>query len=137
MEPDDIREVLGGSRILVVDDDSRNLFAVTSFLERYGVEIVPARSGREAIEVFRRDEDIDLVLMDIMMPEMDGYRTTQAIRRMPERAGIPIVALTAKAMPGDREKTLEAGCDDFVPKPVEGPRLLSTLRRLLIAARKR
>ncbi len=128
---DAMSEVLAGKTILVVDDDARNLFAVTSFLERYGVDVVSARSGREALQLFRLGEPIDLVLMDIMMPEMDGYRTAQEIRRLPERANIPIVALTAKAMPGDREKTLEAGCDDFVPKPVESGRLLRTLHGLL------
>ncbi len=128
---DDVAEVLAGKTILVVDDDSRNLFAVTSLLERYGVEVISARSGHEALEIVRLGEPIDLVLMDIMMPEMDGYRTTHQIRRIPERAGLPIVALTAKAMPGDREKTLGAGCDDFVPKPVEGPLLLTTLKRVL------
>ena len=122
---------LHGRKVLVVDDDVRNLFAVTSLLERHGMKVVPAGSGQEAIEELENEPGIDLVLMDVMMPEMDGYQATREIRSRQRFQALPIVALTAKAMPGDREKTIEAGCNDFVPKPVESDRLLSTIRAWL------
>jgi CheY-like chemotaxis protein len=122
---------LHGRKVLVVDDDVRNLFAVTTLLERQGINVVPARSGEQALEVLSAQRDIELVLLDVMMPEMDGYETTRHIRERPELAELPIIALTAKAMPGDRERTLEAGCNDFVPKPVESQLLLATMRHWL------
>ncbi|MFI5289164.1 MAG: response regulator, partial [Polyangia bacterium] len=122
---------LDGSRVLVVDDDVRNLFAVTSLLERYGVQVMAASSAEEAFGILDRHPDTDLVLMDIMMPGMDGYQATQRIRQSERLAGVPIVALTAKAMPGDRDKCLEAGCNDFLTKPVEPDQLLSLLDRLV------
>lgn len=108
---------LTGSKILIVDDDIRNVFALTSVLERHGTTVVYAENGREGIEQLERNEDVALVLMDIMMPEMDGWATTSAIRRMPQFADLPIIALTAKVMHGDREKSIASGASDYVPKP--------------------
>jgi len=120
-----------GERVLIVDDDIRNVFALTSVLEQYGLTVLYAENGREGIEVLEQHEDVALVLMDIMMPEMDGYATTEAIRRMPQFAGLPIIALTAKAMKGDREKSLQAGATDHVTKPVETDHLLAVMRQWL------
>jgi CheY-like chemotaxis protein len=117
-----------GRRVLIVDDDMRNIFAVTSLLERHGVEVIPAETGREAIDILGRRRDLDLVIMDIMMPEMDGYETMRIIRRSNELRGLPIIALTAKAMKGDREKCIEAGASDYISKPVDSERLISLLR---------
>ncbi|MDF5757486.1 HAMP domain-containing protein [Spongiactinospora sp. TRM90649] len=119
---------LVGSKILIVDDDIRNVFALTSVLERHGSTVVYAENGREGIEQLERNEDVALVLMDIMMPEMDGWATTSAIRRMPQFADLPIIALTAKVMRGDREKSIASGASDYVPKPVDVDRLLERLR---------
>ena len=115
--------------ILIVDDDPRNLFAIASLLERHGMEIVPATSAREALEKVESTSDLDLVLMDMMMPEIDGYEATRRLRRLRPRDALRVIALTAKAMPGDRERAIEAGCDDFVPKPVERARLIDVLQR--------
>jgi CheY-like chemotaxis protein len=113
--------------VLIVDDDIRNVFALTSVLEQHGLQVLYAENGREGIEVLEQHDDVVLVLMDIMMPEMDGYATTAAIRRMPQFAGLPIVALTAKAMKGDREKSIEAGASDYVTKPVDTDHLLTVM----------
>ncbi|MBB1245045.1 HAMP domain-containing protein [Streptomyces durbertensis] len=118
-----------GRKVLIVDDDIRNVFALTSVLEQSGLQVLYAENGREGIEVLEQHEDTALVLMDIMMPEMDGYATTAAIRRMPQFAGLPIVALTAKAMKGDREKSIDAGASDYVTKPVDTDHLLSVMDR--------
>ncbi|MFE9427192.1 HAMP domain-containing protein [Kitasatospora sp. NPDC006697] len=120
-----------GEEVLIVDDDVRNVFALTSVLEQYGLTVLYAENGREGIEVLEQHENVALVLMDIMMPEMDGYATTEAIRRMPQFAGLPIIALTAKAMKGDREKSIEAGASDHVTKPVDTDHLLSVMRQWL------
>ena len=99
--------------------------------ERYGAEVLYAENGRIAIEALERNEDISLVLMDVMMPELDGNATMRAIRRMPQFADLPIIALTAKAMKGDREKSIRAGASDYVPKPVDTDHLLQLMRRWL------
>lgn len=119
---------LAGKKILIVDDDIRNIFALTSLLERYQVEISYAENGREGITVLQNRPDIDLVLMDVMMPEMDGYETMRAIRQITQFVSLPIIALTAKAMRGDREKCMEAGASDYITKPVDPDQLLSMLR---------
>ncbi|GAB1594875.1 HAMP domain-containing protein [Lysobacter claricitrinus] len=124
-------EVLQNKRVLVVDDDMRNIFALSIVLERHGMEVLTANNGREAVEKVTSDRDIDIVLMDIMMPGMDGYDTMRAIRSDPEARAIPIVALTAKAMKGDREKCLEAGASDYLAKPVVTDQLLGVLRQWL------
>ncbi|MFF2044698.1 HAMP domain-containing protein [Kitasatospora sp. NPDC058170] len=120
-----------GEQVLIVDDDVRNVFALTSVLEQHGLTVLYAENGREGIEMLEQHENVALVLMDIMMPEMDGYATTEAIRRMPQFAGLPIIALTAKAMKGDREKSLEAGATDHITKPVETDHLLAVMRQRL------
>ncbi|HZK75237.1 MAG TPA: response regulator, partial [Clostridia bacterium] len=119
---------LHGRKVLVVDDDVRNIFALGSVLERHGMSVVTAQTGREALSVLQSTADIAMVLMDIMMPEMDGYQTMQLIRKQPPLRRLPIVALTAKAMKGDREKCLDAGASDYLAKPVNTDQLLSTLR---------
>ncbi|WP_069169091.1 HAMP domain-containing protein [Streptomyces griseus] len=118
-----------GEKVLIVDDDIRNVFALTSVLEQHGLSVLYAENGREGIEVLEQHDDVTIVLMDIMMPEMDGYATTTAIRRMPQFAGLPIVALTAKAMKGDREKAIDCGASDYVTKPVDSDHLLSVMER--------
>ena len=125
---------LNGRRVLVVDDDLRNVFAITSVLELYGLTVVHAPSGQQGIDTLRADQDIDLVLMDVMMPEMDGYTTTAAIREMPEFADLPVIAVTARAMQGDRDKSLAAGATDYVTKPVDTEELLGCIKRWLPAA---
>jgi len=124
-------DVLRQKRVLVVDDDVRNIFAMSSILERHGMEVITAGTGQEAVEKVAADSDIDLVMMDIMMPGMDGYDTMRVIRARPESRSLPIVALTAKAMKGDREKCLEAGASDYLAKPVVTDQLLGVLRQWL------
>ncbi|MEO7937560.1 MAG: response regulator, partial [Burkholderiaceae bacterium] len=124
-------DALKAKRVLVVDDDVRNIFALSSVLERHGMGVITAGNGHEAIEKVAADPDIDLILMDIMMPGMDGYDTMRAIREMPDSRALPIVALTAKAMKGDREKCLEAGASDYLAKPVVTDQLLGVLRQWL------
>ena len=124
-------QVLPGRRVLIVDDDIRNVFALTHVLGRVGMPVLYAENGREGIETLERNPDVELVLMDIMMPEMDGYETIAAIRRTPRWTGLPIVALTAKAMPGDREKSIARGANDYVPKPVDVDQLLTVVCALL------
>jgi CheY-like chemotaxis protein/signal transduction histidine kinase/HAMP domain-containing protein len=121
-------EDLRGRKVLVVDDDVRNIFALGSVLERHGMKVITAQTGHEAIASLEKTEDIAIVLMDIMMPEMDGYQTIQLIRKKPNFRRLPIVALTAKAMKGDREKCLDAGASDYLAKPVNTEQLLATLR---------
>jgi CheY-like chemotaxis protein len=124
-------EALVGKKVLVVDDDMRNIFALSSVLERRGMAVLTAGTGREAISILESTPDVAIVLMDIMMPEMDGYATMQVIRQNPAFRRLPIVALTAKAMKGDREKCLEAGASEYLAKPVNTEQLLSALRMWL------
>ncbi|MGZ8553189.1 MAG: response regulator, partial [Chitinophagaceae bacterium] len=121
-------DVLTHKKVLVVDDDVRNLFALTTAFERYNIRTITAESGQEAMNILDDNHDIDIVLMDIMMPEMDGYETTQKIRREHKNTGLPIIAVTAKAMKGDREKCIEAGASDYITKPVKIDQLLSLMR---------
>jgi HAMP domain-containing protein/CheY-like chemotaxis protein/signal transduction histidine kinase len=124
-------EALVGKKVLVVDDDVRNIFALSSVLERRGMTVLTAGTGREAIKTLESTKDVAIVLMDIMMPEMDGYETMQVIRQNPALRRLPIIALTAKAMKGDREKCLEAGASEYLAKPVNTDQLLSALRMWL------
>jgi CheY-like chemotaxis protein len=127
----DVRDreaVFEGRRILIVEDDARNVFAVTSVLESRGAKVEIARNGREALEHLRQHPSVDLVLMDIMMPVMDGLEATREIRKQPQFAKLPIIALTAKAMIDDREKSLEAGANDYIAKPIDVDKLLSLAR---------
>jgi CheY-like chemotaxis protein len=120
--------VLAGKKVLVVDDDIRNIFAMTSILEPHQMEVLSAETGKAAIEILQQNADLDVVLMDIMMPDMDGYDTMRAIRKLAKFRSLPIIALTAKAMKGDREKCIEAGASDYIAKPVDTEQLLSLLR---------
>jgi CheY-like chemotaxis protein/signal transduction histidine kinase/HAMP domain-containing protein len=120
--------VLEGRKVLIVDDDVRNIFALTSALETYNIEVLRAENGREGIETLEQNPDIDVVLMDIMMPEMDGYETMQAMREIGRFKELPIIALTAKAMKADRDKCIEAGASDYIAKPLDIDQLLSMLR---------
>jgi len=122
------REALVGKKALIVDDDMRNIFALATVLAEEGLQIVSAHDGREAIRLVQEDPEIDIVLMDIMMPDMDGLETTKEIRKLPRGRELPIVAVTAKAMKGDRQKCIEAGAWDYIAKPVEPSHLLSVLR---------
>ncbi|TWJ00672.1 signal transduction histidine kinase [Mucilaginibacter frigoritolerans] len=125
-------DVLEGKKVLVVDDDVRNLFALTAVFERSNIEVITAESGREALELLNSDKKIDIVLMDIMMPEMDGYETIQIIRKEPKHKYLPIIAVTAKAMIGDRQKCISSGASDYITKPVKTDQLLSLMRVWLI-----
>jgi CheY-like chemotaxis protein len=124
-------EDLVGKTVLLVDDDARNIFALSSVLERRGMKVLTATTGNEAVTLVESTPNIAIVLMDIMMPEMDGYQTMQVIRTNPAFRRLPIIALTAKAMKGDREKCLEAGASDYLAKPVNTEQLLSALRMWL------
>ncbi|MES2150570.1 MAG: response regulator, partial [Pseudomonadota bacterium] len=119
---------LVGRRVLVVDDDLRNIFALTTVLERYQMKVLFAENGKDGIDMLERTPDIEIVLMDIMMPEMDGYDTMRAIRQIPKFKSLPIITLTAKAMKGDRDKCIAAGASDYITKPVDVARLLSLIR---------
>jgi CheY-like chemotaxis protein len=119
---------LKGRKVLIIDDDVRNIFSLTSALERHGVNVVFAENGAEGIRMLRQVKDVDVVLVDIMMPEMDGYETMRAIRAMDGCASLPMIAVTAKAMKGDREKCLDAGATDYIAKPVDIDQLVSMLR---------
>jgi CheY-like chemotaxis protein len=125
-------KALAGRKVLVVDDDIRNIFALTSVLERHEMAIVSAETGRAAIDRLERDADIEAVLMDVMMPEMDGFETMRAIRQNARFKELPIIAVTAKAMKGDRERCIEAGAWDYLAKPVDVEELVSMLRAWLV-----
>ena len=124
--------LLEGKKILIVEDDVRNVFALTSVFEPHGANVHIARNGREALEALGAVHDagagMDLVLMDIMMPELDGYEAMRRIRQQPEFAKLPIISLTAKAMKGDREKSIASGASDYITKPVDTDQLLSLMR---------
>ncbi|MBA9001755.1 HAMP domain-containing protein [Thermomonospora cellulosilytica] len=122
---------LAGRTVLVVDDDARNVYAITSILELHGMTVLHAENGRAGIELLTANPGIDLVLMDVMMPEMDGYAATGTIRRMPGYANLPIIMVTAKAMPGDQEKSLASGANDYVTKPVDADDLIARIHRWL------
>ncbi|MFF3728566.1 ATP-binding protein, partial [Streptomyces erythrochromogenes] len=124
---------LAGRSVLVVDDDPRNLYAISGILELHGMQVLHAENGRRGIETLTGTPGIDLILMDVMMPELDGYAATTEIRRMPEYSTLPIISVTAKAMPGDREKSLASGANDYVTKPVDANDLIARLRRWLPA----
>jgi HAMP domain-containing protein/CheY-like chemotaxis protein/signal transduction histidine kinase len=124
----DADSVVSGKSILVVDDDVRNIFSLTSMLEDHGMVVRFAENGKQAIDQLKKDSNVDAILMDVMMPEMDGYETTKAIRAMEQFRSLPIIALTAKAMKGDREKCIAAGASDYITKPVDTEQLLSLMR---------
>ena len=122
---------LAGAKVLIVDDGIRNMFSLTSVLGSHDVEVLHAERGRDGILILEQTPGVDVALIDIMMPEMDGYETMRQIRSKPGIADIPLVAVTAKAMKGDREKCLEAGASDYLAKPVNTEQLLSALRMWL------
>jgi CheY-like chemotaxis protein len=121
-------EVFRDKKVLIADDDVRNVFALASVLERHGMQVRFAETGNEALAVLEEDPEIDLVLMDIMMPELDGYETMQLVRAQERFAKLPIISLTAKAMKGDREKSISSGASDYITKPVDTDQLLSLMR---------
>jgi CheY-like chemotaxis protein len=121
-------EIFNGKTILMVDDDIRNVFALSSILEGQGMSVLVSENGKEALELLEQKPEIDLILMDIMMPEMDGYETMEQIKNQPRFSKIPIIALTAKAMKGDRQKCIDAGANDYLAKPLDTGKLLSLLR---------
>jgi CheY-like chemotaxis protein len=119
---------LEGKKALIVDDDVRNIFALTSVLENQKMEVLYAENGKAGIDTLSANPDIDIVLMDVMMPEMDGYQTMQAIRADPKHQSLPIIAVTAKALKDDREKCIDAGASDYLPKPVDPDKLVELMR---------
>ena len=126
---------LHGKKVLVVDDDIRSGFALTSMLELHGMKVIYAENGREGLERLQQHANTDLVLLDIMMPEMDGYETARAIRAIPRFEDLPIISLTAKALKGDREKSMAAGASDYIAKPVDVDELVAMMRNWLAPTR--
>jgi len=124
-------KLLSGRKVLIVDDDMRNIFTLSAVLEEHDMVIVSSDNGREAIRILENDPNIDIVLMDIMMPEMDGMETMREIRKITRLKNLPIIAVTAKAMKGDREKCIEAGAWDYLSKPVDTEQMLAALRAWL------
>jgi CheY-like chemotaxis protein len=120
--------VLQSRKVLIIDDDVRNVFALTSVLEGRGMSVLFAENGREGLETLEANPDVDIVLMDVMMPEMDGYEAMRSIRARPQFEDLPVIALTAKAMQGDRERSIASGASDYVTKPVDPDQLLSLMR---------
>ena len=117
-----------GKKVLIVDDDIRNIFAITSLLETYEMKVIHAENGKEGLDIIENTHDINVIIMDIMMPEMDGYETIRKIRQIQHFRKLPIIALTAKAMKGDRQKCIMAGASDYITKPVDSKKLASLLR---------
>jgi CheY-like chemotaxis protein len=132
--PTEALAALAGRKVLIVDDDIRNVFALTSALERYGMEVARAENGREGIEMLKSEPDIDLVLMDLMMPDLDGYDTMRFVRQLERCRSLPIIAVTAKAMVGDREKCIRAGATDYIAKPLDIEMLAAKLAACLETA---
>jgi CheY-like chemotaxis protein len=126
-----VLEALAGRKVLLVDDDIRNVFALTSALERYGMRVTHADNGRQGIDALQRMQDVEVVLMDLMMPDLDGYDTIRIVRQLDRYRTLPIIAVTAKAMVGDREKCIRAGASDYIAKPVHIETLLNMLWRCL------
>jgi CheY-like chemotaxis protein len=124
-------KALAGKKVLIVDDDMRNIFALSSVLEEHDMVIVSAGNGRDAIRLLQQDREVDIVLMDIMMPEMDGFETMREIRKIPALKSLPIIAVTAKAMKGDRDRCIDAGAWDYLAKPVDTEQMLTVLRAWL------
>jgi CheY-like chemotaxis protein len=123
-----VDDELAGCRVLIVDDDVRNIFALTSILERHNIQVMHAENGRAGIDTLLQTPEIDIVLMDIMMPGMDGYETIRAVRELESLRSLPIIAVTAKAMKGDREKCIDSGASDYIAKPVDLDQLFSLMR---------
>ncbi|MPN44251.1 CAI-1 autoinducer sensor kinase/phosphatase CqsS [bioreactor metagenome] len=119
---------LKGKTILIVDDDMRNVFALTNVLEKNGIKVIPGRNGREGLDKLSKHPEVNLVIMDVMMPEMDGYEAMRSIRSNPKFSKLPIIALTAKAMKEDRKKCIDAGANDYMIKPIDSEKLISLLR---------
>ena len=119
---------LAGAKVLIVDDDIRNIFSLTSVLENHDVEVLHAERGRDGILILEQTPGVDVALIDIMMPDMDGYQTMREIRERPGLADVPLIAVTAKAMKGDRQKCLDAGASDYIAKPVDIELLLALVR---------
>jgi CheY-like chemotaxis protein len=132
--PAETQKILKGKKVLLVDDDMRNVFALSSILHDQQLQVIVAGDGKEALEKLAENSDIDIILMDIMMPEMDGYQAMQEIRKDPKHKDLPIIALTAKAMKDDREKCLQAGASDYITKPVDTDQLISLMKVWLYAA---
>src|SRR5690606_7372007 len=121
-------DILNGKTVLIADDDVRNIFSLTKTLEKHRVRVLTATDGAEALQQLEEHPDVDIVLMDMMMPQMDGYESTGKIRNHPKFKNIPVIAVTAKAMLGDREKCMAAGASDYISKPVDIDQLISLLR---------
>jgi CheY-like chemotaxis protein len=123
-----LTEILQDRKVLIADDDIRNIFSISRALEKYNVEVFSAMDGQEACEILDKNPGIDIVLMDIMMPNMDGFQAIEKIRSQPNFRDLPIIAVTAKAMIGDRERCMSAGASDYISKPVDIDQLVSLLR---------
>lgn len=124
----ELGEVLREKTVLIADDDVRNIFSLTKSLEKYGMNVISAIDGKDALKQMESKDKIDIVLMDMMMPEMDGYESIRRIRKIPRYKKLPVIAVTAKAMTGDREKCIAAGASDYITKPVDVDQLISLLR---------
>jgi len=128
VEEDDISNILKGKTVVVVDDDHRNVYALNNALNKEDMNILTAENGLQCLDILHENEHVDIILMDIMMPVMDGYKAIKTIRNLEKHKDVPIIALTAKAMKGDREKCLEVGASDYISKPLKLDQLLSAMR---------